>query len=802
MSSNNSTSNNGLKSFNCVCKVHVITKRDGSYVNFDKQRIFNAIISAMKETESEYCDETANVILRNVITDLNNMKEKVSTYIPNVEDIQEIVESQIVKAELAETAKKYIRYRYKKILRRKKIARLNKLVPKSVKELFRESKQYFNSDLNEFVYIRSYAKWLEKEKRRECWIETVDRYMDYMKTKLSSKLTEDEYALIRKNILNQSVMPSMRLMQFAGDACDVSNVCAYNCAYIAPECINHLADIMYICMCGTGVGFSVEALNVGKFPQVKYQTNKENHPNSPSNCGESNNDEATNTKKWVVPDTTEGWCDALKYGLNNWFEGNDVEFDYSLVRPEGVRLKTKGGRASGPAPLKELLNFCRAKVLSRQGTRLNPIDIYDIICMIGKVIMCGGVRRTAMISLSDLNDESMRNAKSTGNWFKNHPYRSKTNNSAAYNKKPDIVTFIDEWKSLIEGRSGERGIFNRGNVTDTMPQRRIDLMKEDGIISPDGIIYGYIGGNPCMEIILRSMQFCNLSEVIARPYDTKESLLEKIRIATILGTYQSTLTDFKYISDEWRQNCERERLLGVSITGQWDCPAVRDSDVLEDLKKKSITTNEIYAERFGISPSASITCVKPSGTVSQVVDCSSGLHARYSEYYIRRIRISKTDSLFKMIKESTSIPYFPENGQTMENADTFVLEFPVKSPESSTYISSMNAIDQLNYWKKIKVHYTEHNPSVTIHVGNDEWMNVMHWVYSNWELIGGISFLPKDDTVYDLAPYEEISKEEYFKRTNEMGKIDFSQIISFEKTDSTSQKAVLACSGDHCEIYA
>lgn len=591
-----------------------------------------------------------------------------------------------------------------------------------------------------------------------------------MKKNIGSLVKENEYKDLRDAILNQEIMPSMRLLQFAGPAVERTNVCAYNCSFIAPSKLQDFAEIMYISMCGTGVGFSVESQNIQALPQIKFQTNKK-------------------LPKYVVGDSKEGWADALSFGLKTWFDGNDVDFDYSQVRPAGARLKTMGGRASGPEPLIRLLNLVRRKVISKQGRRLTNLDAHDIICSIGDCVVSGGVRRSALISLSDFDDEAIRDSKK-GQFYLTEPQRSIANNSAVYLQKPTSTEFFDEWIALMKSGTGERGIFNRGGLAKTLPERRIKALGGD---------ISSLGTNPCGEIILQSKQFCNLSEVVARDGDTEKDLLRKIKLATLLGTYQSTLTKFGYLSKDWKENCEKERLLGVSITGQWDCPTVRNADVLKKLRKEAVKANEEYAKRFKVNASTCVTCVKPSGTVSQTVDCSSGMHTRYAPFYIRRIRISATDSLFKMLRDQ-GVPYQPEVGQSKESATTYVFEFPVKAPKDAVVNADITAIDQLEFWKMVKLNYTEHNPSVTIYVSENEWIEVANWLYSNWEIIGGLSFLPRSEHVYQLAPYEEINEEKYNEMVKKLGDIDFSKIITYERQDETEVKKEMACAGGMCEI--
>ncbi len=753
------------KKYNSLKK---ILKRDGMLVPFDSKRIFRAISRAMLAT-GEGAEKEAELVTMKVLDALlaSQRESKSKNVIPQVESIQDIVENELIASNFAQTAKAYIIYRKERAEARQKVG----FVPEKVRDLVAESKKYFRNPLAEFVYYRSYAKWIPEEGRRETWIETIDRYMAFMRENLGTALTNNEYAEVREAILNQEAMPSMRLLQFAGKPASRTNVCAYNCSFIAPKTFQDFAEIMYISMCGTGVGWSVESENIQALPLIKKQTGKK-------------------LPTFIVPDSKEGWADAFKFGLETWFSGYDVDFDFSLLRPAGARLKTMGGKSSGPEPLISLIMFTRERVLAKQGRRLSNLDAHDIICKIGEVVVAGGVRRSAMISLSDLDDEQIRDSKK-GQFYLNEAQRMLANNSAVYTSKPSAEEFLDEWTALVKSGSGERGIFNRGGLAKTLPARRLKQFK-------DGI-YPSWGTNPCGEIILQSKQFCNLSEVVARADDTEETFLKKVRIATIIGTYQSSLTYFPYLSEEWKKNCEKERLLGVSITGQWDSALARDPKMLEKMKEVSIEVNKKYAKRFGIGASTCITCVKPSGTVSQTVDCASGMHPRHSPYYIRRVRISATDALFKMLKDQ-GVPYYPEVGQTLENASTYVLEFPVKAPDGAICKDDVTAIAQLEHWKIVKKHYTEHNPSVTISVGEDEWIAVGNWVYENWDLVGGLSFLPRSNHVYQLAPYEAINKDRYEKMLSKINHLDFSKIVTYETVDETEVKKELACVSGVCEI--
>lgn len=753
-----------------------IRKRNGNIVPFDFTKIEKAIAKAMAAT-GEGSPEEATMVSYRVVSDLVRTARKHKDFIPSVEGTQDEVERQLILSDYVNTAKSYIIYRAE----RSKLRYDEGIqVPEHVKKLVADSKKYFKDNpLGEFVYLRTYARWIPEEGRRETWIETVDRYISFMRENLGSKLKDAEYEEVREAILKQEIMPSMRLMQFAGDAARRCNVCAYNCSFIAPTQVKDFAEVMYLSMCGTGVGYSVESQNVQQLPQIKIQTGDK-------------------LKTHVVADSKEGWCDALTLGLETWYDGKDIDFDFSKVRPAGARLKTMGGKSSGPAPLQSLLGFARERILNRQGRRLRNIDAHDILCKVGECVVAGGVRRSAMISLSDIDDEAVRDAKK-GQFYMTDPHRSIANNSAVYETRPSNEQFMDEWVALMKSGTGERGVFNRGALLGTLPQRRVELLKKKYKSVEWAGEIGNLGTNPCGEIILQSKQFCNLSEVICRKGDDEKTLMRKTRLATILGTYQSSLTNFGYLSKEWTDNCKAERLLGVSLTGQWDCDTVRKPDVMRKLRSEAQKQNKKYAAKMGIEESSAITTVKPSGTVSQTFDCASGMHPRHSEYYIRRIRISATDSLFKLLKDQ-GVPYYPEVGQTIEDANTYVLEFPVKAPKGAIVKDDISALDQLEHWKDVKLNYTEHNPSVTVSVGTDEWIKVANWVYENWEIVGGLSFLPRFDHVYQLAPYEPINKETYERLYKTVQDIDYSKLVTYEKRDETDVKKELACAGGVCEI--
>lgn len=742
-----------------------VVKRDGQIVPFDQSRITEAIKKAMLASGEGDIEKDPQRVSDEVVKTL--IKKYPPTHNPQIEEIQDVVEETLILLDFPKAAKAYILYRHQRAQLREK----RRFIPQRVKNLVLESKRDFKNKLSEFIYYRTYSRWIDEEGRRETWIETVERYINFMKENLGKRLRESEYNEIKKAILNQEVMPSMRLLWSAGKACRTNNITAYNCSYLAPRKIRDFGEIMYLSMSGAGVGFSVESQTLQQLPIIKRQTGQI-------------------LPTHQVEDSKEGWANALILGMTTWYSGKDIKFDFSKIRPAGARLKTMGGRASGPEPLKALLEFARAKILSRQGRRLSNLDVHDIICKIGEVVVSGGVRRTALISLSDLDDQEMRDAKN-GQFYIEHPERMMANNSAVYNEKPNPIQFLEEWLALTKSGTGERGVFNRGGLKYQVPTRRWRSFEK---------YWQTAGTNPCAEIILRSKEFCNLTEVVARSEDTPETLLKKIKIATILGTYQSTLIDFPFLSREWRENCQEERLLGVSITGQWDCPAVRKKEVLRRLKERTIRVNEVYARRFGINPSLAVTCVKPSGTVSLLVDSSSGMHARFSPYYIRRVRISATDPLFLMLKDQKFPFIYPEVGQTLESATTFVLEFPVAAPKNSVFQNDLSAVDQLEYWKLVKLNYTEHNPSVTIYVGENEWLDVANWLYQNWDILGGLSFLPRTKHLYRLAPVEPITKEKYEEMLAKIPDIDFSQILLYEKDDETTGAKELACVSGICEI--
>jgi ribonucleoside-triphosphate reductase len=753
-----------------LAKIKSIRRRTGEVVPFDLERVARAIFKAFEVT-NEGGEAEAHLVANRVFRNLLKLQSELvithkgAKFLPTVEIIQDFVEKELMTDGFTDTAKKYILYRNKRSELRAEFGPVSDAVRLAVEE----SSKYFSSPYSEYIFYQFYSRWVPELGRRETWIETIDRYMAYMKENLGEKLTKTEYAEVREAILNQDICPSMRLLWSAGKACRQSNVWAYNCSYIAPTCAQDLGEIMYVSMCGAGLGFAVEWENVQQFPQIKKQVKEK-------------------ASVHIIHDSKEGWADAFVLGLKAWFDGHDVKFDYSMIRPAGARLETAGGRASGPQPLMDLMEFARRKILAKQGRRLSNLDMHDIICQIGMIVVAGGVRRSALISLSELEDMDMRDAKK-GQFYLTEGQRSMANNSAVYNSKPSAEEFLDEWTSLVKSRSGERGIFNRGGLEKQLPARRWAAIKDER----------QIGLNPCGEIYLRSKQFCNLTSIVIRPKDTVATLKKKMELATLLGTYQSTLTNFGYLSKKWKENCEAERLLGVSLTGYYDNPIIRDDKVLDALKADSIETNKKYAKRFGINASTAITCVKPHGNSGQLLGVGSGMHPWYAPYFIRRVRISHTDTLLKMARDQ-GVPCLPEVGQAEASATTYVLEFPVKAPAGAIFKDEVSALDLMKEWKRLKEHFVEHNPSATIYVGPDEWLAVGNFVYENWDWIGGLSFLPRSEHVYQLAPYEAITKEEYEKRAKAIGTIDFSKLSQYEAADNTTGAKEFACVSGVCEI--
>ncbi|AXP07729.1 B12-dependent ribonucleotide reductase [Sinorhizobium phage phiM6] len=634
----------------------------------------------------------------------------------------------------------------------------------------------FPSYYEEFIYKSRYSRWLPEEGRRETWEETVARYLLFMRRHLKEKhnyeLSGDLFDRLFDAIYNLRIMPSMRSVMTAGRALERDNTAGYNCSYLPIDDLKSFDEAMYILLCGTGVGFSVERQYIQKLPEI------------PDKLFDSDT-------TIVVSDSKEGWAKAYRQLIALLYSGEIPKWDTSKVRPSGARLKTFGGRASGPGPLEDLFKFTISKFKGAVGRKFNSLEVHDLLCKIGEIVVVGGVRRSAMISLSNLTDDRMRKAK-MGQWWENEGQRALSNNSVAYTEMPDVGAFMEEWTSLYRSKSGERGIFNR--------QAAIKQVKSIGRRNHD---FDF-GTNPCSEIILRPYQFCNLSEVVVRSEDTLETLKEKVELATILGTFQSTLTHFPYLRKIWQRNTEEERLLGVSLTGIMDNVITNgvngDYDlpnILKELKEHAVATNAQLADDIGIQHSTAITCVKPSGTVSQLVNSASGIHARHNDFYIRRVRGDNKDPLTQFLIDS-GIPNEPD---VMKPGNTTVFSFPQKAPDGAVLRNDLSAIQQLELWKIYQLYWCEHKPSVTISVKENEWPEVGGWTYKNFDLISGVSFLPHSDHTYRQAPYEDINEEQYEELKSKMPKeVRWDDLSHYEKEDNTSGMQTLACSSDGCEV--
>ena len=631
------------------------------------------------------------------------------------------------------------------------------------------------TQFQQFIHLSRYSRWLEEENRRETWEETVNRYFHFfdghLKENTKCKLDKGVREELRQAILNLEIMPSMRSLMTAGEALERDHTAGYNCSYVAVNRVRAFDEILYILMCGTGVGFSVERQYVDKLPTIAEQFT----------------DSDTTI---IVQDSKAGWAKAYKELVSLLIGGQVPKWDVSKVRASGARLKTFGGRASGPQPLVDLFRFTVDVFKRSAGRKLTSIECHDIVCKVAEVVVVGGVRRSALISLSNLTDERMRDAK-TGAWWEANPQRALANNSVVYSERPEIGTFMEEWVSLYKSKSGERGIFNRAAAqkqTATLGDRRDATYQ--------------FGTNPCSEIILRDRQFCNLTEVVVRADDTVETLKRKCHLAAILGTWQASLTHFPYLSSEFTKNCEEEALLGVSLTGILDNHIMRGesqddiAELLGDLKKITITTNAEWAKKLGINAAAAITCVKPSGTVSQLVDAASGIHARHNEYYVRTVRADRKDPLCQMMIDKG----FPAEPDVTKPDHVMVFSFPMKAVGSVTR-NDMSALDHLELWLTYQKYWCEHKPSITVTVREEEWMEVGAWVYKYFDEVSGISFLPHSDHSYRQAPYQDCTKEEYEALLLKIPtNVDWSELKNYEKVDTTSGTQTFACTGDKCEL--
>jgi len=620
----------------------------------------------------------------------------------------------------------------------------------------------FKNEVSKFIYKRTYSRWKGEEKRRENWPETIERFLTFIISK-NPDIPEKTIHKIRKYMLEFAVMPSMRFLWAAGPAAKFDNTCIYNCAFAKINTVEAFSECLYILMCGTGFGFSVEKEEVEKLPEIPVIKSAQGSETIP------------------IFDSKAGWADSVKMLMENLYDGQNIYFDYSQIRPEGARLRTMGGRASGPQPLVKLHDFIRETMHNAQGRKLTTLEAHDICNQIAEIVVVGGVRRSSQISLSDLDDKDMRHAKEWPFPIK----RAMANNSAIFREKPSAGEFLREWAALALSGTGERGIFNLDSAQKKAPSRRYAPLIQ--------------GTNPCGEIMLRDMEFCNLSEVVVRAEDDLDTLLDKVETATWIGVIQSTFTYFPYLRESWKRNCDVERLLGVSLTGQMDNPSLMTSEALSALKSRVLRISRKAAKLLGVNVSVATTCVKPSGTVSQLVDSASGVHPRWSQYYIRRYRIAARDPLFKLMKDS-GMKCHPENGQSKKDATTWVVEFPVKSPDGCLTRKDVTALDQLKHYKNLQHNWCEHNASMTVYVRDDEWFEVGNWVYQNWDIINGVSFLPYDGGKYELAPYEEIDARTYERLIKKLPRIDYKQLSKYELNDNTQGKAEYACVGDKCEI--
>ena len=749
--------NNGYKTNSIYFKVKVpeqIVKRDGRIVPFDLQRIEAALLRCYSSLENEPQTPVEEITGRVV----NVVAAKYD--LPTVEGVQDIVEMVLQAAGEYEAAKHYILYRAEHAK-----MRVQRPVPDEVREAFDASSKYFPTQLRQFQFYDKYSRFNYDLGRRETWIETVDRAVEYLRELSDYRLPQETYERIREGILNMKVMPSMRLLAMAGPAARRNNIAIYNCSYMTVDSIDSFVEALIISMSGCGVGYSVESQYVEQFPRI---TRQNGHA----------------LRQHVVVDSSEGWAEAVRIGLEAWFNGEDVTFDYSEVRPAGAPLRVKGGRASGPEPLRKMLDFARTRILSRQGSFLRPLDAHDIMCAVGDAAVSGGVRRTAMISLFDYDDKEMRHCKD-GDFWRNNSQRWNANNSAVWPERElaqsEITRFVLD---MVESGRGEPGIFNRKAATESRPERRSSAV---------------FGTNPCGEIILRPFQFCNLTSAVAREDDDFESLKDKVELATIIGTIQSMATYFPGLRDEWRKNCEEERLLGVDLNGQMDSLAAQDADIQDRLREVVVETNAQYATVLGISQSAACTCVKPSGNSSQLLNSSSGLHARWAPYYIRNVRVASHSPILKVFSDAGA-PINPENGQTPDNATTWVIHFPVKAPENAVVRNERSALEQCDFWLQNKLHYTEHNPSVTITYKEDEVLDIIKWIWEHQDKIGGMAFLPAYDAQYDQMPYVDITEDEFERLNAEFPSIDFSKIYRYEEEDLTTAAQEFACLAGGCDM--
>ncbi len=735
-----------------------VQKRNGAIVSFDHTKIEQAVSSAGL-TVDVLC------VVDLVVDAIRPLPSPVS-----VETIQDHVERVLLARGHREIAKAYMAYRDEKTKQRQR-----RPVSSLTRAAFDEASKFFPTQLQQFQYFDKYSRFSYPLGRRETWVETVDRSVDYLVELTEATGGPGVVELVswlrttgRDMMLRMEALPSMRLLAMAGEPARRQNLSIYNCSAIAADCTQAFVEMLVISMAGCGVGFSVENQYVSKLPPVQKQTGE--------------------VLSHVVGDSVEGWATALQLGLERWFAGQDVAYDFSAVREAGAPLKTKGGRASGPAPLRRMLAAIRRIILARQGDRLRSLDAHDIACYVGEAAVQGGMRRTAMISLSDSGDTAMVAAKH-GSF---DPVRWNANNSAVWTAATTDADILEHFIEMHRSRNGERGVFNRAAAMGTMPVRRRAQWQQD---------VG-AGMNPCAEVVLRlTGGLCNLSIAVARPDDTVQSLQRKVTAAAVFGTIQSTATFFPGLRPIWKENAERERLLGVDITGQQDCPLLvqAGASLLDCLRAAVVTQNEATAAALGINPSLATTCIKPSGNSSTLLNCAPGLHARHSAFYVRNVRVSAHSPVYKVLRDAGA-PLSPENGQTAENATTWVCSFPCRAPVGATVKADLSAIEQLEYWKKWKLHYTEHNPSVTVTYRDDELVAITEWCSQNRDILCGVSFLPHSDAAYEQMPYIEITEDEYNQRTATFPTIDWSKLVYHEHEDLTTAAQEIACAAGACLI--
>lgn len=747
----------------------IVQKRSGQYVLYDRSKIESAVDRCFQEVRGEGIEiaATPSQVTDAVERLLEQRLGKLATMpeMLHIEQIQDHVEAALMALGEVDAVRHYIRYRDEHAR-----LRSERPIPDEVREAFAADEPYFKTPLQRFQFYDKYSRWNPEKNRRETWVETVDRTVQQLRRLSQNKLADETYEDIRRGILKMEAMPSMRMLAMAGPAFERDNATQYNCTYLPVDSLEAWVEGLLLSMAGCGVGFSVERENVYKLPMIQRQTGR--------------------SFEHTVEDSAEGWGRALLVGLRSWFTGEDVTFDFSKVRPRGAILKTKGGQASGPEPLKRLLAFTRERILSRQGGSLRPIDAHDIMCSVGGAAVSGGVRRTAMISIFDEDDADMLACKD-GDFETLNSQRWNANNSAVWMnvEQMDQATFIKRFLAMVESGRGEPGIFSRETAWAMIPPRRSHE-------------YDF-GVNPCGEIVLRPMGMCNLTDVVARADDTLDSLMLKVRLATIIGTIQSMGTHFPYLRPQWKKNAQEERLLGVGISGQQDCPLLTGPDggkIMNELRWYAVEVNRVVADALGIVPSAAVTCVKPSGNSSQLVDAASGLHARWAPYYIRNVRVSASSPMARVLRDA-GVPMAPENGEEdPSNPRTWVVSFPVKAPEGAITRNDRSAVEQCEYWLRNKLNWTEHNPSVTITYKPNEVLDLMAWVWEHRTLIGGMAFLPSYDAQYDQLPYIEITAEEYAARAAAFPTIDFSKIYRYEIEDRTTASQEGACLAGACDL--